>query len=914
MGNSASSPATNRPPPSQAQQALLLAAQGQSTAQPPSTAQSTTTPTRVRTPSISPGPGNPHRSLRTKKRSLELPDLASLSLTPAASPYTAAAIAGRQQAPTKTQSIPIPVSPQANNPFNHYQAANELEPVQRATVILPSTTDMRREYASTMYQPPPSTHQPFPPAPRRGHRAERQDRERQDRQERQERQDRQDREKQERQDRLAREQYNRDAQQQARYSEGTHRATQAPPAYPRGRQQAPSSRQQAAHVQRIQALYDSSLEPPAPPSSPAEPSHAQQRQRRQEVVRSSIPILLGKKTIPPPPVEEVKSTLVEEPIFEAVPIKITWKGGGDEVVLARAGDDEWKGRQPMQREGPDSNVWSVTVDLLPGTHHVRFLVDDIWRVADDLPAAVDDQGSLANYVAVPFTTTIAAVTGTATPDVLPTPVIPPAAPPALVLPPPPIKRIVPGQSFWSAESSADGDDDDLTSPRPPKIDIKNHPHASPAAVAYIQATWTDVFPPELIEAAKEEEAYLNASAGQYDGHGQTRVTGFVPAPNIPPAPGLPRHLEKLILNSKVGEQKTAPASNTSNAGSSPRRGGKKDSAALAGGVGSGQAQAKRERRGERDREDRDRRDRENRGDRERTTRSRRGNLPPAPPPSETGDDDVYEESYSAAAALAATQSPYMPANLLKGYAGQMNTGAAIQASLAASSGGQSSSLPTGSSAGGYAGGVPTSSSGGALATNGSGGASGATSTAASGTTTPQPSGSNGSATPTGQMSPHQTPPKGVPQWGVIQSRTSGGGAGTTSPPITRREQAAGGGASSSFSTTTPNGIAANGNPNGNGYATAPYASQGFAGPGFGLVAGYTAPSAMERTALSGSRAITLDDANMPPLTDDNSVLPVPSHVVLHHLCTSAIRNGVLAVANTTRYRKKYLTIIYYKPT
>ena len=84
------------------------------------------------------------------------------------------------------------------------------------------------------------------------------------------------------------------------------------------------------------------------------------------------------------------------------------------------------------------------------------------------------------------------------------------------------------------------------------------------------------------------------------------------------------------------------------------------------------------------------------------------------------------------------------------------------------------------------------------------------------------------------------------------------------------------------------------------------------------------------------------------LADDASVLPVPNHVVLHHLSTSAIRNGVLAVANTTRYRKKvssflpfasgaigvfcgelwgqngfadeglfllqYITTIYYKPT
>ena len=43
---------------------------------------------------------------------------------------------------------------------------------------------------------------------------------------------------------------------------------------------------------------------------------------------------------------------------------------------------------------------------------------------------------------------------------------------------------------------------------------------------------------------------------------------------------------------------------------------------------------------------------------------------------------------------------------------------------------------------------------------------------------------------------------------------------------------------------------------------------------------------------------------MPALMDDGSVLQVPSHVVLHHLCTSAIENQVLAVANTTRYRKK----------
>jgi hypothetical protein len=71
------------------------------------------------------------------------------------------------------------------------------------------------------------------------------------------------------------------------------------------------------------------------------------------------------------------------------------------------------------------------------------------------------------------------------------------------------------------------------------------------------------------------------------------------------------------------------------------------------------------------------------------------------------------------------------------------------------------------------------------------------------------------------------------------------------------------------------------------------------------------PPALERAPISGSRIITVDTSNMPGLTDDASVLPVPSHVVLHHLCTSAIKNGVLAVANTTRYRKKVGVLVFW---
>lgn len=51
-----------------------------------------------------------------------------------------------------------------------------------------------------------------------------------------------------------------------------------------------------------------------------------------------------------------------------------------------------------------------------------------------------------------------------------------------------------------------------------------------------------------------------------------------------------------------------------------------------------------------------------------------------------------------------------------------------------------------------------------------------------------------------------------------------------------------------------------------------------------------------------------------PHKDDASVLIMPNHTVLNHLATSSIKSGVLATSGTTRYKKKFLTTIMYKPT
>ena len=226
-----------------------------------STSNAATPPNRtIRGASPIPSPGNPHPSLRTKKKSLELPDLASLSLD---------STRGRQ---TKTASIPIPTTPPS--PFRHYQQA------QRAPRHLPSTADVN------LVVSPQSNHPPFPPAPRPN------------------------------------------------------------PAAPRGRQQPVSSRQQQQQVARMQELYNQSQQPAHSPSH--------QPPFQQETVRSSIPVALT-KALPNelPPAEEIVQQEYpqrEDLLADFVPVKMVWKGGGTQVVLARAGDEEWKGRQPMEKE------------------------------------------------------------------------------------------------------------------------------------------------------------------------------------------------------------------------------------------------------------------------------------------------------------------------------------------------------------------------------------------------------------------------------------------------------------------------------------------------------------------------------------------------------------------------------------
>jgi hypothetical protein len=383
-----------------------------------------------------PTPHPVHRSLRTKKKSLELPDLASLSLTPAPSHLNSPNHSPHPHYRRPKPSSPIPIPSQAapsNGLDHHHQSYPRPN--------LPSTTQMPDVRVQQ-----PHTHIPiFPPAQR-------------------------------------------------------HRST--PNASTRSFSRPP----QATHLPPIR-----DVELGREPEAKVIPFQS-------ETVRSTIPLGLAREDIPQQPTRARLSPIDEPP--HPVDVKISWRGIGKTVFLARAGDAGWKGRQAMERRyvlhrplifasarssnpnhsSSDPDTFTTSVPLVPGIHHVKFIVDDNWKLAQDLPTAVDDDGSLSNYVTVPL----------------------PAGPSVPASSPPTSSNRHPHQiSFWSQSS-------DPGVPTP-----------------FGDEGWTSTVPSELIAAAREEEVYLaNPTAGT--------------APNIPPAPVLPRHLDKLILNTRVGAPPSSP--------------------------------------------------------------------------------------------------------------------------------------------------------------------------------------------------------------------------------------------------------------------------------------------------------------------------------------------------------------------
>lgn len=176
------------------------------------------------------------------------------------------------------------------------------------------------------------------------------------------------------------------------------------------------------------------------------------------------------------------------------------------------------------RRPNEEDTWFTWVELLPGTHHIKFIVDDQWRVADDIATAVDDDGSLANYVNIPAVA------------------ISPPTPPLGPAPGPPMSNLSASISKHTGPPSTPTNGNgtaNATSNNAGGFQISFWSESSVGGARAGPPKWTQDLPAELLAAAREEEIYLADGAA-----------GGAPAPNIPPAPVLPRHLDKLILNTR----------------------------------------------------------------------------------------------------------------------------------------------------------------------------------------------------------------------------------------------------------------------------------------------------------------------------------------------------------------------------
>ncbi|KAJ1030035.1 hypothetical protein NDA16_000948 [Ustilago loliicola] len=212
-----------------------------------------------------------------------------------------------------------------------------------------------------------------------------------------------------------------------------------------------------------------------------------------------------------------------------MPIVLTWRAGGREVFVTGTFANEWRSKILLHKSKRDH---TCVLHLPPGTHRLKFIVDDRWRVSRDLPTATDGDGNLVNYVEIPNV-------GPAHPGLL----------------------SAPGEDLPGA------DVDKNRSERNSKIDSKKTTmnlveEARRAEAMRLddlfdddgkdqEETWTCEIPTALIEAQEAEEAQreVEESGQPPSKHAQQHGSGTTSETPLPQPPALPRQLEKVILNS-----------------------------------------------------------------------------------------------------------------------------------------------------------------------------------------------------------------------------------------------------------------------------------------------------------------------------------------------------------------------------
>lgn len=109
-------------------------------------------------------------------------------------------------------------------------------------------------------------------------------------------------------------------------------------------------------------------------------------------------ILSNNSTVEDEEVDEVDELMVDKN-RPTVPTRLEWRRGGNKVYVTGT-IFQWNRKTALHPVEGQPGVFAATINILPGTHHIRFLVDNQMQTSPDLPTTVDFGNNLVNYIEV----------------------------------------------------------------------------------------------------------------------------------------------------------------------------------------------------------------------------------------------------------------------------------------------------------------------------------------------------------------------------------------------------------------------------------------------------------------------------------------------------------------------------------
>ncbi|OBZ90988.1 5'-AMP-activated protein kinase subunit beta-2 [Choanephora cucurbitarum] len=99
---------------------------------------------------------------------------------------------------------------------------------------------------------------------------------------------------------------------------------------------------------------------------------------------------------PQPQQQQQQPQLQQQQQQQGVPTIITWSQGGHQVYVTGTFNG-WKHKIKLVKSTHD---FSAIIELPPGTHRLKFIVDDEWKCSNEMETATDPDGNLVNYLQV----------------------------------------------------------------------------------------------------------------------------------------------------------------------------------------------------------------------------------------------------------------------------------------------------------------------------------------------------------------------------------------------------------------------------------------------------------------------------------------------------------------------------------